>query len=233
MDRCTTVILGALWALCASGALAGCDDGGDKRAQLIAGCSSDKDCPEGTVCEKRNCRTANPAAAKAKAKASAPKAGAPPRADADDLMVRLCPGYWGKSQNTGTMIAKNLATGKKKYLRLNVVVPDDEFQDEFLFKALPHGRYEIQTFSGVIAEGKQDLLTVPCADRQACTADGARRLVDHGPPPPKEERDKQLLKWQREEWPGTQKCPKNHECDEGALLRRPCDFDVDRDLPNK
>jgi len=233
MDRDTTLILGALMALAATGTLGGCDDGGDKRAKLTAGCSSDKDCPEGTVCEKRHCRTANPEAAKAKAKAGAPKAEAPPRADAGDLTVRLCPGYWGKSQNTGTMIAKNLETGKKKYLRLNVVVPDDEFQDEFVFKALPHGRYEIQTFSGVIAEGKQDLLTVPCADRQACTPDGARRVVDHGPPPTKEERDKQLLKWQREEWPGTQKCPKNHECDEAALLRQPCDFDVDRELPNK
>jgi len=230
MGRDTTVILGAVWALCASAALAGCDDGGDKRAQLIAGCSSDKDCPAGTVCEKRNCRTAKPNAA-AKKKPDAATAKPAPRADAGDLMVRLCPGYWGKSQNTGTMIAKNLATGKKRYLRLNVVVPDDDFQDEFLFKALPHGRYEVQTFSGVIAEGKQDLLTVPCADRQPCTADGARRVIDHGPALPKEERDKQLLKWQQEEWPGTQKCPKNHECDEAALLRQPCDFDVDRDLP--
>lgn len=210
---------------------AGCDDASDKRSALTSGCSADKDCPDGTVCENRNCRAPDPKKEAAKKAAAANKAAAPtaPQANTADLTVRLCPGYWGKSQNTGTMIAKNTVTGKKKYLRLNVIVEDDDFEDEFKFEAMPYGRYEIVAFSGVIAEGKQDLLAVPCAERQACAADGKSRVIDHAMPPSKEEWDKQLAKWQKEGWPGTNKCPKNHECDEATLLRRPCDFDVDYD----
>jgi hypothetical protein len=235
MGRTMTVILAATVGI---GAFAGCDDDGvDRRSALMAGCKTDKDCPDGTVCEKHNCRTPDPKAKAAKKKAEAAKAAkasakanAEPPANTADLTVRLCPGYWGKSQNTGTMIAKNVATGKKKYLRLNLVVEDEDFEDEFVFKAMPYGRYEVTTFSGVIAQGKQDLLAVDCAERQACTPNNKGRLIDHAAPPPKEEWEKMLKKWQKEEWPGTQKCPKNHECDEATLLRRPCDFDVDREV---
>lgn len=215
----------------AMSALGACDEPGDKRAQLTAGCKTDKDCPEGTVCERHSCKTADPKAEAAKKAALSKKtaAAAAPKENAADLHVRLCPGYWGKSQNTGTMIAKNVGTGKKKYLRLNVVVEDEDFEDEFTFEAMPYGRYEVTTFSGVIAQGKQDLLAVPCAERQACAADGKSRVIDHAMPPSKDDWDKQLRLWQKEEWPGTQKCPRNHECDEDNLLRRPCDFDVDHD----
>lgn len=218
------------WILVATAALCwtACDSAADKRTALTAGCGSDKDCPEGTVCEKRNCRTADPIKEAAK-KAAELQPAEPAAAQTAPLTVRLCPGYWGKSQNTGTMIAQDVATGKKKYLRLNVIVEDDDFGDEFLFEGLPYGQYDVTTFSGVIAEGRQDLLAVPCAERQPCAADGKTRRFDHAAPPPKEEWDKLLVKWQKEEWPGTNKCPKNHECEDGALLRRPCDFDVDYD----
>lgn len=244
MDKISAVrflaVLGPWIAAGAAGLLpAGCDDADDRRRGFLSGCKEDKDCPSGTVCENHNCRRPDPAkaaadaAARAKADGAARAAAAPPPADTADLVVRLCPGYWGKSQNTGTLIAKSAATGKSRYLRLNTLVEDEDFEDEFAFAALPYGRYEVTAFTGVVAEGGQDLLNTPCAERQPCATDGRTRLVDHGPPPPPEAWAAQLEQWQKDGWPGTEKCPKGHECDEAALLRRPCDFDVDRPVDKK
>ena len=35
--------------------LGACDDGGDRRSRLLAGCKQDSDCPEGMTCEKMRC----------------------------------------------------------------------------------------------------------------------------------------------------------------------------------
>lgn len=193
----------------------GCDDSNERRNALLAGCKSNDDCPKGLVCEKTQCR--QPSAEKPKAK-PAPAAKPAPKAEVGDLSVRLCPGYWGKSHNTGTVIAKNIKTGKKKYLSMPRVVADGEFEDTFSFPSLPYGDYEVSLFTGVIAQGKQDLMKVPCAQKMACMPDGRARVIKLGPKPSEEEWQTMLKKWQKLKYPGTDK-------DE---LRRACDFDVDR-----
>ena len=213
----------ALWVLLGSLLVlpAGCDDDGeeDRRSRLLAGCKEDKDCPKGLVCERSNCRQPSPEAAKPKAKPPAPS-GPPP--GTADLTVRLCPGYWGKSHNTGTVIAEHKGTGKKSYLSMTKLVSDGEFEDLFTFAARPYGTYEVKLYTGVIAMGKQDLLETPCAEKMECSRDKKTRIIVHGPPPPKEVWDAQLKRWAAEEYPGTDK--------EYVPLRRPCDFDVDRKI---
>ncbi len=207
----------ALLAFVASLPCAGCDDA-DRRSRLLAGCKKDEDCPKGLVCERNNCRQPSEEAAKPKQ----PAAPAAPPPGTAPLTVRLCPGYWGKSHNTGTIIAANKTTGKKSYLSMTKVVPDGAFEDEFTFEALTYGTYEVKLYTGVIAMGKQDLLETPCAAKMDCSRDKRTRLVRHGPPPSKEVWDAQLEKWTKEEYPGTDK--------EYVPLRRPCDFDVDRKI---
>ena len=198
----------------------GCDDGGgdDKRSRLLAGCKEDKDCPKGLVCERGNCREAAAEKEKPKPKQAEVPDVAPP--GTADLTVRLCPGYWGKSHNTGTAIATNTGTGKKHYLSLTKLVPDGEFEDEFTFETLDYGSYDVQLFTGVLAMGKQDLLKTPCAEKMGCKLDRVTRTVQHGPPPPKDVWEAKLEQWTKEKYPGTDK--------DYDPLRRPCDFDVDR-----
>jgi len=196
----------------------GCDDDEvDRRSRLLAGCKEDKDCPKGLTCQKGNCREAPKEVAKPKVQAP----DVPPPGTAD-LTVRLCPGYWGKSHNTGTVIATNRGTGKKHYLSLTKLVPDGEFDDEFTFKALDYGSYEVQLFTGVIAMGKQDLLKTPCAEKMSCKLDKVSRTIPHGAPLPKDVWEAKLKQWTKEKYPGTDK--------EYDPPRRPCDFDVDRKI---
>ena len=205
----------------------GCDESDDKLDRLLAGCGSDKDCPEGLQCKKRKCVRATAEKPKEAKKAPTPKPD-----NVDDLVVRLCPGYWGKSHNTGTVIAKHITTGKKRYLSLPRVVPDGDFQDEFAFANIPHGVYEVVLFTGVIAQGKQDLLHAPCGEKMPCKSDRKTRILEHKAPLAKEAREAQLLQWRKDKLPGTEGCPKGYECDT-EVLRRPCDFDIDRELPGR
>jgi hypothetical protein len=222
MSRFPTSLPLLLTLACATAltALAGCDDADPdiRRQRFLSGCKIDKDCAGDLVCHKRSCKTPlkkPPAAAK-----PTPKVEEAPAANTNDLTVRLCPGYWGKSHNTGTVIAKNVATGKKHYIAIPKVVPDGSYENMFTFAALPHGEHEVVLYTGVIAQGKQDLLHAPCAEKTRCKPDKRTLLVTHGPPPSKEEWDAKLKQWAKEKYPGTDK----------ELLRRPCDFDVDREI---
>lgn len=196
--------------------LPGCPNSGDPAGDLVrsAGCKKDSQCTrvgEGLVCRKGSCVEASAPAAKA---AAAPAPRPAPAGPVADLAVRICPGYWNLSQNSGTLIARNVSTGKKHYERLNAGLEEGALGTNFVFKGLPHSDYEVTYITGVIAGGQKDMMSVKCAVGTACRRE-VIRTVTLGPAPATEEARKQAAD------------------DLAALLKKqkldsgpPCDFDV-------
>jgi len=195
--------------------LPGCPNAGDP-SDLIrsAGCQKDSDCKlvgEGMLCRKGSC--VEKATTEKKA-ASKPKPKPKPAGPVADLTVRICPGYWNLSQNSGTLIARNRATSKKHYLRLGSLVQEGGLGKTFTFKGLAHGDYDVTYITGVIAGGQKDMMSVKCAVGTACFKEIVRRVTLAAPPATEEARTKAAEE--------VAALLKKQKLEQGP----PCDFDI-------
>ncbi len=193
--------------------VAGCSGGSTDPQSLVksAGCRQDSDCRllgSDMVCKEGSCIPKEEQKKATKA-AKAPKEQAVPTAK---VHIRICPGFWNLEQNTGTLIARNVETGKRHYLRLDEQVPRGGFGEHFTFE-LPYGKYEVRYLTGVVAAGRKDMMQIKCAVGVECKK-GTIRLVTAGPEPSPEEKEALAKK-------------------EAEILKKqkykhgpPCDFDV-------
>lgn len=203
-------------------ALGGCDkgDGGkkapDPRWVTAAKCKADKDCAEGFVCNgedgKRTCqkgeRTAAEKAAAKKAedeaRVKAQAARQTPDAGEGRLFVRICPFFKNTPESIGTITATNQATKKTTQLHMALETPDQGYRDEFFFRSLPPGKYDVTATYGIQKGGKPNVAQLKCdlKTRLPCKDELVREIevVLPASEPPVEKDDK------------------------GKVVKRPCDF---------
>ncbi len=181
-----------------------------------AKCKTDKDCAKGFICNgedgKKTCgkgeRTAAEKAATKKAKNEARKkkqeAARTPDAGHGRLYVRICPFFKNTPESIGTITAVSQTTKKKQQIHLALVTPDQGYRDEFVFRSLPPGKYDVTATYGIQKGGKPNVAQLRCdlTTKLPCRDDLVREIdvVLPKDEPPVEKNEK------------------------GKVKKRPCDF---------
>ncbi|MEZ4465722.1 MAG: hypothetical protein R3F60_00005 [bacterium] len=209
----------AVFALC----LAACGSGSKEDPAdkfMKASCKSDDACAEGFICEMKDgngtCvkgeRDKAALAAKAKAEEEERKAKEAAKRETKPgegrLEVRICPLFKNTPEAIGTIIAKNVETGKETYIHMAREVPDLSWQDIFTFWSLPLGAYEVTATYGIQVKGRAEVVKLKCYDKvkKSECKDEVIRLMEVVPPDqlPAPEKDK-----------------------DGNVIKKPCDWIVE------
>ncbi len=176
--------------------VAGCEKGDGnkindpKKWVTAAKCKTDKDCAKGFVCNgeagKKTCqkgeRTAAEKAAMKKAESEARKkkqeAARTPDAGEGRLYVRICPFFKNTPESIGTIVAVNQATKKKHQLHLALETPDQGYRDQFFYRSLPLGKYDVTATYGIQKGGKPHVAQLKCDPKSklACRDELVREI---------------------------------------------------------
>ena len=202
-------------------AVTGCSGEGGKAKKAknkwitAAKCKVDKDCAEGFICRgdgEKTCqkgeRTAAEKAAKKKAeeaaRVKAQEAKRTPDAGKGRLHVRICPFFKNTPESIGTITAVNQTTKEKHQLHLALETPDQGYRDEFFYRSLALGKYDVTATYGIQKGGKPHVAQLKCdAKTKLPCRDELIREIEVVLPkdePPVEKNDK------------------------GKVIKRPCDF---------
>lgn len=200
-------------ALFATAGLFACKGGETDYKPPAAKCEVDKDCAKGFICEEKVCvkgkRSAEEIAKRKKAEFEAKKAAREAKKQTKPgegrLYVRLCPGFQNTPESLGTIVAKNVKTGKEYVKHLALDVQEGGWETEFTFWSVPLGDYTVTAKYGIQVKGQPDISQLKChekVDKKLCT-DGMTLTKTVIAPADEPEREKEK---------------------DGTFKRRPCDF---------
>ena len=164
--------------------LAACGGKGDEDAKqkkqkkwvTAAKCKVDKDCAKGFICKgdtEKTCQKGERTAAEMKAmrkaaneaRRKALEAKNTPDPGEGRLHVRVCPFFKNTPESIGTLVATNQATKKKHMLHMALETPDLGFRDQFVYRSLPLGKYDVTATYGIQKGGKPNVSQLKCDEK--------------------------------------------------------------------